>query len=105
MALYVMSAKRKQGTFEGKTYDNVIIFCENPESTNEQLLFGAEEKQLKIKMDAFTEAFNRNKANGFAMVQEMKGAIIQPVYDEWGNVQDFTLFRPETSTNGAQNKK
>lgn len=102
MALYVRSAKQKQGTFEGRAYDNIIIFAENPDSTNQQLLFGPEEKQLKIKTAAFHEAFTRNKANGFTMVKEMEGAIIQPVYDEWGNVVDFTLFRPE---NGAQDKK
>lgn len=105
MALIVRSAKRKQGTFEGKTYDNVVIFCENPDSTNPQMLFGAEEEELKIKMTAFAEAFERNKENGFSLVQEMRGSLIQPVYDKWGNVQDFTLFKPETATNGAQDKK
>ena len=105
MALFVRSAKRKQGKFEGKEYDNIVIYAENPDSTNQQLLFGPETKELKIKKAAFDEAFRRNKANGFAMIQEMEGAIIQPVYDEWGNVEDFTLFKPEVVTNGAQDKK
>ena len=103
--LIVRSAKQKQGTFEGKAYDNVIIFAEDVNSTNKQLLFGPEMKQLKIKTEAFKEAFNRNKANGFAMIPEMQGAIINPVYDEWGNVQDFTIFKPEKDANGAQDKK
>ena len=77
MALIVRSAKQKQGEFQGRAYDNIVIFCEATESDNKQLLFGKEMKQLKIKTSAFYEAFGRNKPNGFGMVQEMQGAVIQ----------------------------
>lgn len=100
--LIVRSAKRKTGTFEGKAYDNVVIFAEDNASTNQQLLFGPECKQLKIKADAFSIAFGKSSANGFSKVPDMEGAIIQPVYDEWGNMQDFTLFKPDDK--GAQGK-
>ena len=105
MAFVVRSAKHKKGTYEGKDYDNVTIFAENPDSTNEQVLFGPEVEVLKMKTEDFKAALGRNRGNGFTFADEMLDALIQPVYDKWGNVTDFTLFKPEATTNGAQDKK
>ncbi|MBE6889639.1 MAG: hypothetical protein E7485_06460 [Ruminococcaceae bacterium] len=104
MAFVVRSAKHKKGTYEGKDYDNINIFCENPYSENEQVLFGPEIEILKVKYTDFTAAFQRNKANGFSMIQEMEGNLIQPVYDKFGNVVDFTLYKAETEPETKTNK-
>lgn len=99
MAITVISVKEKKGEFQGKSYHNFNIFGLSDESTNEQLIAGAEVKEFKIKADRFAECLNRNIGAlgnpSVKKVQDIIGLYIMPVYNEFGNVIDFTLSIPD----------
>lgn len=97
MAMKVINAKRKKGTFEGNDYDNIVIAVTDSDSKNKQLLFGPDDDKLKIKADDFAFAMGRNSENGFSEVKDMEGAIIVPTYNKYGKVVDFTLYKDETA--------
>lgn len=97
MAMKVVNAKRKTGTFEGNAYDNVVILVTDDNTKNKQLLIGPDDDKLKIKADDFAFAMGRNSENGFKGVQDIEGAIIVPVYNKYGNVVDFTLYKDEAA--------
>lgn len=99
MAITIVSIKEKQGEFQGRAYHNFNLFGLKDDGTNEQVIAGCEVKEFKIKADNFVSALNRNikaLANpGITHVKDIIGLCINPVYDEWGNVSDFTLLVPE----------
>lgn len=99
MAITIISVKEKQGEYQGKAYHNFNIFGINPDSTNSQVVAGAEVKDFKIKADNFVASLNRNfgalNDPDLKTVKDIIGLYISAVYDEWGNVSDFTLSVPE----------
>lgn len=99
MAITIISVKEKQGEYQGKAYHNFNVYGINPESTNPQVVAGAEVKDFKIKADAFVACLNRNigamNNPDIKTVKDIIGLYINPVYDEWGHVADFTLAVPE----------
>ncbi len=99
MAIQIISVKEQKGTYQGADYHNFKIFGLNPESTNPQVVSGVEVEEMKMKADAFVAVLNRNfGALGnpdLKQVKDLAGLYINPLYDKWGNVQDFTLAVPE----------
>lgn len=101
MAIKIISVKEKKGEYQGKTYHNFNIYGLNPESSNPQIVAGAEVKEFKIKADNFVTSLGRNfgalNDPNLKTVKDIIGLLIDPVYDEWGNMQDFTLTYPKTN--------
>lgn len=98
MAIQIISIKEKKGSYEGRDYHNFNIFGLNPDSENEQLIAGGEVKEFKIKASDFERAFKRNvdalNSSRLKDVKDLIGLFIVPVYNEFGNCQDFTLSIP-----------
>ncbi len=99
MAISIISVKEKQGNYQGKDYHNFNIFGINPDSTNPQVVAGAEVEEMKIKADTFVAILNRNfgalNNPEIKQVKDIIGLHISPSYDKFGNVADFTLAIPE----------
>lgn len=99
MAIQIISIKEKKGSYEGRDYHNFNIFGLNPDSDNQQLIAGGEVKDFKIKASDFEAAFKRNvdvlKSSRLKEVKDLIGLYIVPVYNEFGNCQDFTLSIPD----------
>ena len=99
MAITIISIKEKKGTYEGRDYHNYNIFGMNPDSNNTQLIAGAEVKEFKMKADAFVMALGRNLGTlndpKITQAKDIIGLHILPVYNEFGNVTDFTLSLPD----------
>lgn len=98
MSLVVLSAKEKKGTYEGKSYHNVVITALDEDSTNEQLLFGPDIEIIKIKAADLAEALKHNADRGFKRVRDLEGAVIVPHYNKFGNCFDFTAYMPEIAS-------
>ncbi len=96
MALIVMGAKQKQGTYEGRAYDNISIVAMDTESRSSSLLFGSDVEIIKIKTSDFMMALGKNSVRGFNKAQDIEGAIIEPVYNKFGNCIDFTVYASDT---------
>lgn len=101
MAISIISVKEQKGEYQGKAYHNYVVYGINPDSTNPQVVVGADVEIMKIKADTFVAALNRNiGALGNPNVKQAKdilGLHIAPIYNKWGNVEDFTLAIPEKS--------
>lgn len=99
MAITIISVKEKKGEYQGRAYHNFVTYGLNPDSTNQQLVAGTEVKEFKMKADAFAACLNRNigalNDPDIKTVKDVIGLHISPVYDEWGNMADFTLAIPE----------
>ena len=99
MTITVISIKRKKGTFEGRDYDNTEVcgFVQN--STNEQVLCGQEVEICKFKTPVFTESLERNVAAlnspNVKETKDLVGLNFVPVYNKFGNCEDFILSVPE----------
>lgn len=99
MAISIISVKEKKGNYQGKDYHNFNIFGINPETTNPQVVAGAEVEEMKVKADAFVAILNRNigalNTPDVKQVKDIIGLYISPSYDKFGNVADFMLAVPE----------
>ena len=99
MTMTIQSIKRKKGIFQDKPYDNIEVSGFVLNSTNEQVLCGNEIETCKFKTQAFTECLDRNiKAIGdpdIKDVTDLVGLCFVPVYNKFGNCDDFTLSVPE----------
>lgn len=99
MAISIISVKEKKGNYQGKDYHNFNIFGINPETTNPQVVAGAEVEEMKVKADAFVAILNRNigalNTPDVKQVKDIIGLYISPSYDKFCNVADFMLAVPE----------
>ena len=88
-------AKPKKTNVRGKPYDNFNLYCADYESQNKSLIFGPDFELLKIKAENFLTALGRNVAAlnkpEIKTVKDIEGLLIVPVYDKFGNCNDFTL--------------
>lgn len=95
MIMTVVSVKRANGTYEGKDYDNTVVYGFVQNSTNKQVLCGDEVEMCKFKTSVFAEALERNiKAidnPAFKDVQGLCGLIIKPEYNKFGGCDDFVV--------------
>lgn len=95
--LQIISCKRKNGEFQGRAYDNVVLYCADYDSTNRALVFGPEIKEAKIKFENFGVILGRNigalNDKSIKDVKDIEGLGIVLVYNEFGNVVDFTLHK------------
>lgn len=99
MAIKVISVKDSQGTYEGKPYHNYNVYGLNSETHNPKVVAGGEVEVMKIKADDFVAILNRNigalNNPNVKNVVDIIGLHIMPVYNRWGNVEDFTLAVPK----------
>jgi len=99
MAYTIISVKEQQGEYQGIHYHNFIVFGLNPNTSNSHVIVGAEVEQMKIKADAFDAILNRNigalNNPDIKTVKDILGLYINPVYNKFGGVEDFTLAIPE----------
>ncbi len=99
MAYTIVSVKEQQGEYQGRQYHNFIVYGLNPNSSNPQVLVGAEVEAMKIKADAFAAILGRNigalNDPTVKTVKDILGFLISPVYNKFGGVEDFTLAAPE----------
>lgn len=104
MALKILTAKHKKGEYQGRSYDNVLLFAVDESSMNEQLFFGPDVEQMKIKYAAFCDIVSRlSQAHDYVKnVRDLEGLFIIPVYDKFGNVTDFSVS--DGKTDGAPKK-
>ncbi len=99
MAYTIVSIKEQQGEYQGKQYHNFVVYGLNPDTTNPQVILGAEVEPMKIKADNFVAILNRNigamNNPDIKTVKDILGLYINPVYNKFGGVEDFTLAIPE----------
>lgn len=99
MAITIISVKEQKGEYQGKTYHNYVVYGINPDSKNSQVVCGSDVEQMKVKAEVFLAALNRNIGAlgnpNVKDVRDMLGLHIVPVYNKWGNVDDFVLAIPE----------
>ena len=99
MTITVISIKRKKGTYEGRDYDNTEVFGFVQNSTNEQLVCGQEVEVCKFKTPAFDESLERNlsalNSPNVKSVTDLVGLNFVPVYNKFGNCEDFMLSVPD----------
>ena len=97
--LTVISVKDSQGVYQDKQYHNFNVYGLNSDTTNPKVVAGGEVEVMKIKADDFVAILNRNigalNAPNIKKVEDIIGLYITPVYNRWGNVEDFTLSIPE----------
>lgn len=110
MALQITAIKRKNGSYEGKFYDNYYIYTTDYSSTNTALVFGPDIDTIKIKAEDFAQELGRNIAvlgnPNIQKVQDIEGLLINPIYNKFGTCTGFTLFlSPEDSRNVGSPKK
>lgn len=102
MAWQIISLKRKQGTFEGRSYDNFYIDIADYSSTNSSLIFGPDTDTLKIKADDFATELGRNVAlldnPKIKGAKDIEGLLIAPNYNKFGTCTGFTLSLGEVAT-------
>lgn len=100
MAIRIISVKEQQGEYQGRQYHNFVVFGLNTESTNPQIVAGAEVEQMKMKADNFNAVLFRNigalNKPDIKTVKDILGLNILPSYDKFGNVADFTLAVPDS---------
>lgn len=94
----IISVKESKGEFKGKQYHNFNVYGLDPNTTNSSVVAGGEVEVMKIKADNFNAVLYRNIGAlddpDIKQVSDIVGLLIQPVYDRWGNVADFTLSLP-----------
>ncbi len=99
MAYTIVSVKEQQGEYQGRQYHNFVVYGLNPDTTNPQVIVGAEVEVMKIKSDAFVSILGRNigaiNSPDVKTVKDILGLYINPVYNKFGGVDDFTLAVPE----------
>lgn len=99
MAYTIVSVKEKQGEYNGVKYHNFIVYGINPDTTNSQVVAGAEVEEFKVKADNFVAILNRNigalNNPDVKFVSDIIGLLISPVYNKFGGVDDFTLAIPD----------
>ncbi len=99
MAYTIVSVKEQQGEYKGIQYHNYVVYGLNPNTTNPQVIVGAEVEVMKIKSDAFVSILGRNigamNNPDVKTVKDILGLYINPVYNKFGGVDDFTLAVPE----------
>ncbi len=99
MAYTIVSVKEQQGEYKGIQYHNYVVYGLNPDTTNPQVIVGAEVEVMKIKADAFLSILGRNigaiNSPDVKTVKDILGLYINPVYNKFGGVDDFTLAVPE----------
>lgn len=95
MIMAIKSIKRSSGTYEGRDYDNTLVFGFVLNSNNEQILCGEEVEICKFKTPVFAEALDRNiKAlddPNIKGVADLAGLLFTPVYNKFGGCDDFML--------------
>lgn len=100
MAVYsIISIVRKKGSYEGKDYDNVLVYGENVDGGKYvKPLCGSEVEMMKSKYEAFAvtlgrciNTLNSDKIKGVA---DLLGVYIQPIYNKYGQMEDFNLMLP-----------
>lgn len=99
MAYTIVSVKEQKGEYQGRQYHNFVVYGLNPDTTNPQIIVGAEVEQMKIKADNFITILGRNLGAlnnpDIKTVKDILGLLISPSYDKFGGVVDFTLAVPE----------
>ena len=95
----IISVKESKGEYQGKQYHNFNVYGLDPDTKNSSVVAGAEVEVMKIKADDFIAILNRNigalNDPNIRRVSDIVGLYITPVYNRWGNVEDFTLAIPE----------
>lgn len=98
MTMKVIGIKRANGSYEGRDYDNTILYGIVENSSNASIIAGAEVEQCKFKTSVFTESLNRVikdlKLADFKDVNGLIGMRVQPIYNKYGGCDDFLAFKP-----------
>lgn len=93
MVMEVICVKRSNGEYEGRAYDNTLIYGIVRNSENKQILCGDEVEMCKFKTPVFAEALERSikAANNsdFKDVKGLLGLLIKPEYNKFGTCDDF----------------
>lgn len=93
MVMEVICVKRSSGEYEGRAYDNTLVYGFVRNSQNKQILCGDEVEMCKFKTSAFAEALERNinavDNSDFKDVKGLLGLLIKPEYNKFGSCEDF----------------
>lgn len=90
MTIQIKSVKRASGTYEGRNYDNTIIYGFVQNSQNKQILAGDEIELCKFKTEVFNAALDRQSAIA-PSVASLIDKQMTPVYNKFGGCDDFIL--------------
>lgn len=94
-SILVQSVKRSKGTYEGKDYDNTVVYGFVVGTPSESWLVGPEVIVAKFKSPAFAEALERNikaiNSPNVENVKDLAGLKMALVFDRFGNCEDFIL--------------
>lgn len=96
MTIQIKSVKRASGTYEGRNYDNTIVYGFVQNSGNKQILCGDEVEMCKFKTEVFNAALDRQSLIA-PNVGALKDKLMTPVYNKFGGCDDFIL-QADTST-------
>lgn len=96
----IIGLKRKNGTYQGKSYDNYYIDVLITDVNDPSVIAGGDIAEFKIKQEDFIMALSRNLAMlGDPNIKEAKdivGLHFNPAYSKiQGLTTDFTLAVPE----------
>lgn len=101
MTIQIKCIKRSSGVFEGRSYDNTIVYGFVRNSQNEQVLAGDEIEFCKFKTSVFNAALDRQSAiapNVAALIDKQ----MTPVYNKFGGCDDFILQADTSSDKKKQ---
>lgn len=90
MTIQIKSVKRASGTYEGRNYDNTIIYGFVQNSQNKQILAGDEIELCKFKTEVFNAALDRQSAIA-PNIASLIDKQMTPVYNKFGGCDDFIL--------------
>lgn len=110
MAMQIVALKRKNGSYEGRTYDNFYLTVTDYTSTNQALVFGPDVDNIKIKAEDFKTELGRNigalNNPSIQKVQDIEGLLINPIYNKFGTCTGFNLsLSPDDDRNSGGSPK
>lgn len=96
MIIQIKCIKRSSGIYEGRPYDNTLVYGFIQNSQNKQVLAGDEIELCKFKTEAFSAALDRQSAIA-PNIASLIDKQMTPVYNKFGGCDDFIL-QADTST-------
>ena len=90
MVIQIKSIKHASGTYEGRNYDNTVVYGFVQNSQNKQVILGDEIEVCKFKTDVFNSALDR-QSNIAPNIGALKDMFMTPVYNKYGGCDDFIL--------------
>lgn len=90
MIIQIKCIKRSSGIYEGRPYDNTLVYGFIQNSQNKQVLTGDEIDLCKFKTETFNAALDRQSdiaPNVAALIDKH----MTPVYNKFGGCDDFIL--------------